>query len=79
MHQNNNQQLNEGLRPLDLKEMIHSTFKVDTYSSKMGEDKDVCVLTFEVRDRQPAKDLMEFLEKGFTYVLDADVSSGENE
>jgi hypothetical protein len=79
MHQQNNQQLNEGLRPLDLKEMIHPTFKVDTYRSKMGEDKDICVLTFEVKDRQPAKDLMEFLEKGYAYVLDADVSSGENE
>ena len=79
MHQQNNQQLNEGLRPLDLKEMIYPTFKVDTYRSKMGEDKDICVLTFEVKDRQPAKDLMEFLEKGYDYVLDADVSSGENE
>ena len=59
--------------------MVHPTFKVDTYRSKMGEDKDVCVLTFEVRDRQPAKDLMEFLEKGYSFVLDSDVSSGENE
>lgn len=72
-------QLNEGLRPLDLSEMVDSTFVVDTFRSKMGEDRDVCVLTFEVRDRQPARDLMEFLEKGFTYVLDSDVSSGENE
>lgn len=81
MHQqkHNQHQLNEGLRADDLKEMVLPVFKVDTYASKMGEDKDVCVLTFEVRDRQPAKDLMEFLEKGFSYVLDSDVSSGENE
>ena len=75
----NNQQLNEGLRPLDLQEMIYPTFEVDTYSSKMGEDRDVCVVSFKVKDRAPAKDLMEFIEKGYHFVLDSDVSSGENE
>jgi hypothetical protein len=75
----NNQQLNEGLRPLDLKEMVYPTFEVDTYRSKMGEDRDVCVISFQVKDRAPAKDLMEFIEKGYHFVLDSDVSSGENE
>ena len=72
------QQLNEGLRPMDLAEMVNDTFEVDTFRSKMGEDRDVCVLTFTVLDRNPAKDLMEFIEKGYDFVLDADVSSGEN-
>ncbi len=58
--------------------MVHSTFEVDTFRSKMGEDRDVCVVSFTVRDRAPAKDLMEFVEKGYDFVLDADVSSGEN-
>ena len=75
----NNQQLNEGLRPLDLKEMVYPTFEVDTYRSKMGEDRDVCVVSFQVKDRAPAKDLMEFIEKGYHFVLDSDISSGENE
>jgi len=74
----NNQQLNEGLRPEDLKEMVYPTFEVDTFRSKMGEDKDVCVVSFKVKDRSPAKDLMEFIEKGYNFVLDADVSSGED-
>ena len=74
-----NQQLNEGLRPLDLKEMVYPTFEVDTYRSKMGEDRDVCVISFQVKDRAPAKDLMEFIEKGYHFVLDSDISSGENE
>ena len=73
-----NQQLNEGLRPLDLKEMVHNTFEVDSYRSKMGEDRDVCVVSFHVKDRAPANDLMEFIEKGYHFVLDSDVSSGEN-
>lgn len=79
MQNNNSQQLNEGLRPLDLKEMVYPTFEVDTYSSKMGEDRDVCVLSFQVKDRSPARDLMEFIEKGYQFVLDSDVSSGEND
>jgi hypothetical protein len=79
MQKNNSQQLNEGLRPLDLKEMVYPVFEIDTYSSKMGEDRDVCVISFEVKDRAPARDLMEFIEKGYNFVLDSDVSSGENE
>ena len=73
-----NSQLNEGLRSEDLKEMISTVFEVDTYRSKMGEDRDVVVLSFTAKDRNPAKDLMEFIEKGYSFVLDADVSSGEN-
>jgi hypothetical protein len=75
----NNQQLNEGLRSMDLAEMVYPTFEIDTYSSKMGEDRDVCVVSFKVKDRAPAKDLMEFIEKGYHFVLDSDVSSGEDE
>jgi hypothetical protein len=75
----NNQQLNEGLRSEDLLNLVHPIFDIDTYRSKMGEDRDVCVLSFKVKDRAPAKDLMEFVEKGYGFVLDADVSSGEND
>lgn len=59
--------------------MVYPNLEIDTYRSKMGEDRDVCVLTFKVRDRSPARDLMEFIEKGFHFVLDSDVSSGESE
>ena len=71
-------QLNECLRSTDLKEMVHDVFEVDSFRSKMGEDQDVCVVSFKVKDRSPAKDLMEFIEKGYDFVLDADVSSGED-
>jgi hypothetical protein len=70
--------INEGLRPFDLADLVHPLFEVDTYRSKMGEDRDVCVLSFKVKDRNPARDLMEFIEKGYGFVLDADVSAGEN-
>jgi hypothetical protein len=77
--QNKHQQLNEGLRSLDLQEMIYPIFEVDSYRSKMGEDRDVCVLSFTAKDRGPARDMMEFIEKGYEFVLDADISSGEDD
>jgi hypothetical protein len=74
----NKEIINEGLRPFDLADLVYPLFEVDTYRSKMGEDRDVCVLSFKVKERNPARDLMEFIEKGYGFVLDADVSSGEN-
>jgi DNA-dependent RNA polymerase auxiliary subunit epsilon len=73
------QPLNEGLRANDLKDLIYPQFEVDTFRSKMGEDKDVVTLTFQAKDRYPAKDMMEFIERGYPFVLDADVSAGEND
>jgi hypothetical protein len=70
--------LREGLRPNDLEDMVFNIFEVDAFQSKMGEDRDVCVLSFKVKDRGPARDMMEFIEKGYNFVLDADVSAGED-
>jgi len=70
--------ITEGLRHNDLQGMIYPQFEIDTFRSKMGEDQDVSVIAFQVRERLPAKDLMEFIERGYDFVLDADVSSGEN-
>jgi hypothetical protein len=70
--------LREGLRPNDLEDMIHDLFEIDAFQSKMGDDRDVCVLSFRAKDRAPARDMMEFIEKGYGFVLDADVSAGED-
>ncbi len=67
----------EGLRRGDLQGFVDTTFNIDQYTSKMGEDEDVVVLGFSVNDKHPAIDLMEFIEKGYPFVLDADMSSGE--
>ena len=78
-HQQNQQRqpLNENLRAGDLEDFVEGLFTVDRYSSKMGEDRDVVVLGFRVREKLPAMDLVEFIETGYHYVLDADMSSGE--
>lgn len=69
--------LNEGLRTADLKNYVSDTFSIDRFKSKMGEDKDVVVLGFKVREKYPAGDLVEFIEKGYRFILDADMSAGE--
>ena len=69
--------LTEGLRRSDLKDVIDHIFTIDQYQSKMGDDKNTIVLRFRAVDKEPAIDLMEFIEKGYSFVLDADVSSGE--
>jgi len=66
------------LQSNDLKDYVNEIFTIDSYKSKMGQDKEIAVLAFEVKDQQPAKDLMNFIEKGYDFVLDADVSTGEN-
>jgi hypothetical protein len=71
------QNLNEGLESKDLKEYVSNLFTVDQYKSKMGEDRDVVVLGFKVKEKHPAMDLMEFIEKGYRFILDADMSAGE--
>lgn len=53
------------------------TIHVDEFSSKMGDDDDIIVVSFFVRDGQAAKDLMSWFEKGYDFVLDADRSPGE--
>lgn len=66
------------LQPNDLENYVSEIFTIDSYKSKMGQDKEIAVLAFEVQDQEPAKDLMNFIEKGYNFVLDADVSVGEN-
>lgn len=69
--------LTEGLRTSDLKDYVNNVFNVDKFKSKMGEDDDVIVLSFKVKDKYPAIDLMEFVERGYPFILDADMSAGE--
>ena len=71
------QQLNEGLLAGDLKMLVDNIFEVDSYASKMGEDREIVVLSFNVQSKKPADDLVEFVENGYDFVLDADVSPGE--
>jgi hypothetical protein len=72
------QVLNEdSLQAGDLRGLVSHIFEVDNYKSKMGDDKDVVVLSFTVESKNPAEDLVGFIEKGYQFVLDADMTPGE--
>lgn len=71
------QQFNEGLLAGDLTRLVDNIFEIDSYASKMGEDKDIVVLAFTVASQKPADDLVDFVENGYDFVLDADASPGE--
>lgn len=71
--------INEGLEQNDLMRLIHPVIHIDEFKSKMGKDTDVCVISFKVDGKEPALDLVNFIEKGYEWVIDADVSSGEME
>jgi hypothetical protein len=73
----NNNNLFEGLEQGDLARLIHPELHIDEFKSKLGDDQDVVVLSFKVDSKEPANDLVAFIEKGYAWVLDADVSSGE--
>ena len=66
-----------GLVKDDLKFLVDNIIEIDSYKSKMGSDEDIVTLAFSVTGQAPAKDLENFVEKGYPFVLDADVTSGE--
>ena len=71
--------ITESLRAGDLRHMIKKVFGIDSYKSKVGNDEEVVVLSFVVSEEDPAKDLENFIEMGYDFVLDADVTPGETD
>ena len=69
--------IRENLENGDLARLVTNELHIDEYKSKMGEDEDICVISFKVKGKEPANDMMAFLEKGYDFILDSDVSSGE--
>lgn len=71
--------ITESLRANDLAHMIKNVFEIDSFKSKIGDDKNIVVLSFTVEYQDPATDLENFIEMGYNFVLDADVSPGETD
>jgi len=76
--EDNSKEINEDLNANDLENLVNGTIFVDKHQSKLGEDKDVIVLAMEVKNGDAANDLMTFIERGYTDVIDADSISSEN-
>ena len=71
--------INESLRANDLRHLVKQVFEIDAYKSKIGDDEGIIVLSFTVDREQAAKDLENFVELGYSFVIDADVSPGETD
>jgi hypothetical protein len=71
--------LMENLRQDDLKNLVKKVFEIDSFKSKIGDDENVCVLSFTVDQDDPAKDLENFFEMGYNFVLDSDCTAGETD
>ena len=71
--------INESLRAGDLQYLVKKVFEIDSFKSKIGDDEDVIVISFTVDSEDPAKDLENFIEMGYDFVLDADTSPGETD
>lgn len=67
----------EGFEVGDLKNVIHPQITLDEFRSKLGTDDKNVVVTFLLDDKNAAIDLVDFLERGYEFVLDADVSTSE--
>jgi len=74
---NNSNQLQESLNYKDLEGLVKPEIHVDEFTSKMGDDDDIIVVSFFVRDPDAARDLMSWFERGYDFVLDSDRSPGE--
>jgi len=69
--------INEGLDYLDMVDQIEPTVSVDEYSAKMGKDSDIVTLAFTVNSEAAGNDLADWFERGYDWVLDANISEGE--
>lgn len=69
--------LNEGLDYHDLEGQMIPTVTVDEYAAHMGNDSEIVTLAFTIRSEAAGNDLVDWFERGYDFVLDAQVSEGE--
>ena len=48
----------------DLKRLVHDELHIDQYKSKLGNDEDIVVMSLKVAGKEPANDIVSFVEKG---------------
>lgn len=70
-------QLNEGLNYMDMENHVTPILGIDQFKSRIGEDKDIIVLNFIVDGEAVGNDLVDWLERGYDWIIDSEVSPGE--
>jgi len=71
------QQLNENLDYHDMVGQLSDRVTVDEYAAKMGDDSEIITLAFIINSEAAGNDLVDWFERGYDFVLDAQVSEGE--
>jgi hypothetical protein len=69
--------LTEGVNYKDFVRQIVPTLSIDEYEAKTGTDDETVTLAFTVKGREASQDLASWFEKGYDFVIDAQVSKGE--
>lgn len=69
--------LNEGLNYKDMINHVTPILGIDQFKSHIGDDSDIIVLNFIVSGEAVGEDLMDWLERGYDWIIDAEVSPGE--
>ena len=69
--------INEGLDYHDLEGQLLPEITVDEYAAHMGKDSEIITLAFTIKNKQAGDDLCDWFERGYDFVLDAQVSEGE--
>lgn len=67
------------IRHGELKDLIVPLISIDEFQAKTGDDNEVIVIAFFLRDEMAAYDLDDFIDKGTVDVLDSEVSPNPNE
>ena len=67
----------EGLDYHAMVGQVDPKISVDEYAAKMGKDSDIVTVAFKMNSKLAAQDLVGWLEKGYSFILDASVSEGE--
>lgn len=70
--------LNENLRPGDLRGTIDGLIEIDRYKSKLGSDSNTIVVAFKAHSQDAANDLGAYLEWSLENIQDVEVSDASD-
>lgn len=62
-----------------MEDQIVPILGIDEYESRIGDDEDIIVLNFMIKSKEAGEDLAIWLERGYDFVIDSEVSPGEVE
>ena len=73
--------LNQNIVPVikDLENLVLPEVTIDDFEPKSGSPENIVVVSFYVKDLEPANDLASFIERGAHDILDTEVSPAPDE